>query len=395
MRIFPIASNRANAAKTHFQFLNQQCNALMQFKHQFHPGFKIFNDSPLYYTYEELFDRGVLKLAKLPNTEGSLPDALIVVTPKLEYGEGVINNFPYLNVYVFYGDEENLSKPPYSIVNGVVQIPANALFNRDDKKTKADLYIQPENTTPQLILTHDEKEKNGTLWITHNQNTYEIKEQNLLIKKFLPNRATIHFTDIHTDAELADGTLQELEPSAYIVSVYSNEKGWDNKTSLDIEEARKKSNFLVARFARGGGYYQFLYTTVDGSIGALLQYIPEATDSMGLEYVIDGDPRQKRFIATSSYDLFLGGISSAETLSFVVDDSNKTLPQITTIHGGLWSGNNLINHDFYFNNGGSRESFIVDDCREKGVTKLKKVSTPSYMVNFQNNYGFTPIFILW
>lgn len=408
MRLLPTTSNRPNASLTHLDFLNQQCDALMQFKYQFHPGFKIFNESPVYYTYEELLDKGVLMLAKLPNNNEELADALIVVAPKLGYGEGVINSFHYNNVYIYYGDAKNLSKPPYAIVNNIVQIPTTALPGQSSTFTKGKLYIQKEGQLSKLILSYDTRdEPQGDLFFTYNNDKNTITNDSIVLRTYHPNRETVGFEDIVQKDAPEDGTLHELEASSYIISRYVNEKGLsynennpNQKTHHDIDQARDAGNYIIARLARGGGYYQFAYTAFEkegggSGIGAQFNYIPEATDSMGLNYVIDGDPRQKRFISTSSYSLFAPKVKSATALAFITSESNESIFQITTPHKGVWSGNNLINHEFYIRSETSCESFIVDDLRTKGVTNIDKTATPSYQVDFNNNYELTPLFILW
>lgn len=396
MKIFPITSNRPNAAKKHFDFFNQQCNSLMQFKHQFQPGFKILNESPVIYTYEELVNKGVLKKAKLPHSSSKV-DSLIVVASKLSYGEGVINTFPYTHVYVFFGEPESLSQPPYSIVDDVVQIPASVLPGEEAAFTKSQLYLNN-----QLIFT-DSDNAEGTLQLYRDSNNQVLNKENLLLKKYSPNYKIYGFVDKISEEAPSDSVLEELESSAYIISAYLNEKGYslnneNQLENLDLDTILDKRNYLIARLARGGGYYVFSYTTFEEEnelvLGANFTYQPEATDVMGLKYVIDGDPRQKRFLAPVYYDLFIPKVSSATAISFI-DSDQEIISQIKTSNGGVWGGNNLLNHEFYLSTNNKVESFIADDVRNKKTAKLNKISTPAYQVDFNNNYGLTPIFVLW
>lgn len=392
MRIFPITSNRINATKTHLDFLNQQCNALLQFKNQFCPGFKILNETPIYYTYEELIEKGILKLAKLPVENELLTDAIIVVASKLKYGEGIINTLPYSNVYIFYETEDRLNAAPYSIIDDVVQIPQEALSEEHEEYKLGSLYINSP-TTQYVLLSHNETE-NATAKLSRGGSGEWLNDESLVLRKFKPNRETVRFSD--SSSQYANISLYEFGASSYIVSRYANENNEENITN---EEVRR--SFLIARLARGGGYYKFAYTSLldpntgKDELGANFEYTPEATDTMGLSYIIDGDPRQKRFIAPKVYGLFSPNTSSAKVLSFILSEDNESIFEITTSHKGVWSGNNLLNHEFYLDNNEGRESFIVDDIRTRGVSNINKVATPSYQVDFSNSYGFTPLFILW
>lgn len=99
MRIFPLTSKNINAQQSHFRFLNQQCNALIQHQDQFNPEYKILNDQYIYYTYEELVEKKIIK----PVKQNDHP-AIVVLVENLKYGEGLINNFTTNYVYVYFGN---------------------------------------------------------------------------------------------------------------------------------------------------------------------------------------------------------------------------------------------------------------------------------------------------
>jgi hypothetical protein len=106
MKLFPINQKyTANSTLNYLSFLNHQIEGRKNYIRQFNPTYSILNEIPVRYTQEQLFQRGILAPARL-NGE----PAIIIFAAKLQYGEGIINNFAgYSSVWVYYGNPDNAS----------------------------------------------------------------------------------------------------------------------------------------------------------------------------------------------------------------------------------------------------------------------------------------------
>ena len=396
MRIFPLISKNINAQQSHFRFLNQQCNALIQYQDQFNPEYKILNDQYIYYTYEELVEKKIIKPVKQNDHS-----AIVVLVENLKYGEGLINNFTTNYVYVYFGNPSDWDDRD--------EIPESWLPDEATDLIFADLYMREPEGKDNCIFQYWAMANDAPLSLFEDSNTEILEFQKTCsLESTYPKLTIISFNNPKDDTatfnvvETQQAPKLYLLPSSYyIVSQYNLETPVDkNENEEAITNHSNKKDYLITRLARGGGYYTFFYFWDDEEqqTYAKATYVPEATDELGLTYLIDADPRQKRFIAVGAYDQY-NGVKSASYPSFILDENNEIVIQITTPANGLWTGNNLINHEFLLsqvtNDKTHYETLFLDDTRERTSVNLHSTAAPAYKVEISQELPFIPLYNIW
>lgn len=380
MKIFPANSKYILSSYDYWGFLNTSVLGLTNYIKQFKPGWVVLNDSTPTYSHEELIKQNIIKpmriLKRIDKDDNGndlhiYEKALIVFPSNLKYNQGLINNFKgYDSVWIYYGDPQNTLPWGYEIPKEA--LPEEGAINI---VKKARLLLQNKNTLPQIVLTAlDGDITQGKL--TFDPTTWTT--DNLYLLYVTPTTGTIQLSTGYEIQKAPDGKLQKFYPSYYIFSSI-------NKEGTDVFNLRNKDNYRLVRNASGGGYYTWTFIGAQ----ALVEFQNNATDVLGLKYLLDIDYRQKRFYLSNP------NITETQSIayqSYTVIDGTPIFT-IKAVGGGGWGGSNRLNHDFYneykSNLEGSiyGETIFIDEYRQISTesTKNNDVAIPQYGVYFANN----------
>lgn len=370
MKLFPINQKyTANSTLNYLSFLNHQIEGRKNYIRQFNPTYSILNEIPVRYTQEQLFQRGILAPARL-NGE----PAIIIFAAKLQYGEGIINNFAgYSSVWVYYGNPDNASgwktgSPEF------YDIPDEAVPDEVETDTVlADFYLDT------YLVLSSESTPNASIFL----NSKPITSAELFLNTAYPKTTNIYFNNgVYDDTKVVDGQMQKLPSSYYIISRLSNEEGKQGTTPVLSNEIYKdRKNYLFARTARGGGYYTWLfgYNPENKQQEGVCSFIEQATDLVGLKYLLDADFRQKRFYS-SIYTKWEKGLTYKGFQSFFVNADDSLIFQIKTKSGSLWAGTNTLNHEFAKQFDDRVETLFLDDKKGSSTRSFKETAIPLYEV---------------
>ena len=387
MKLFPLNRSFTNSISDYLGYLDQKISALNAYVYQFNPNWRVLNEVPTYYTHEELVQKGIIAPGVFRKPDGTSSRCLILFASKLKNREGLINNFGgYEAVWVCYGDPDNLKDIWGYTSRGYYTIPVEALpEERDSEKWESDLYLSVGSSN---FLAFSMNSMTPDVWLslsTKSQTNTDINSNQLYLYSNYPRQISIVFSDGVADPSLTpNGKLQELPPSYYIFSIFSDEAGpEEGKSLLNKAEYQDRRYYLFVRTSRGGGYYTwtFGYNPDTKTQEGILNFQSQATDIVGLKYLLDSDFRQKRFY----YEHTAWPQANEKRFqAFYVDASYQTIFQIKTLAGGVWSGNNLLNHEFVAEMGSDIESVFTTDTKKQSVKSFNKTSIPTYEVDFEN-----------
>jgi hypothetical protein len=122
------------------------------------------------------------------------------------------------------------------------------------------------------------------------------------------------------------GIFQEMPFSYYLISKIKLEasSGLQYHDNYLFNEAIKSAqNYLFVRLSQGGGYYTYSLS----SGGAYFEYQPQATDTLGLTYLLDFSLQQRRYCTTTDIDTHLSLRKSFDYLAYKTTNDNY-VPQI-------------------------------------------------------------------
>lgn len=381
MKLIPINKQRTtNSIFNYLAFLNHQIEGRKQYIKQFTPNYTILNEPPVKYTQEQLFQKGILAPARLNGKT-----SLIIFSARLQYGEGLINNFSgYDSVWVYYGNPDNASswkvgdpefyEIPDEAVPEEVEVDTYLVGLSLETKTIGDVMLD------YLLFSADSDIPANT---SLNLNNKTLTSSELFLIKTYPKTTNLYFnTGVYDSTKVIDGQMQKLPPSYYIISKFSNEIGKKTTPLLSDSEYKNRTNYLFARTARGGSYYSwtFGYNPEADQQEGVCSFIEQATDLMGLRYLLDGDFRQKRFYSTV-YSTWEKGLTHKGFQSFFINANDEMIFQIRTKGGSIWTGANMLNHEFSLVSETLSEIFIVDDYRKKETRSFKETAIPVYDIS--------------
>ena len=367
MKIFPIHSSYIYSQVDYWKFLRESIEGLTHHIQQFKPKWIVLNEPPVHLSHEELIDKKIIKpmrILKAIDEEKNYiyEKALLIFPSNLKYNEGLINNFSgYDSVWVYYGNPDNTE-------SWGVDIPSVALPDTDyiDEYKKASLFIQKYGSTKKTLLTPFNTFESPLSFsdLTKNVN-------NLFLFTAYPSKTVIQLSAESEFQQAPDGKIQRLYPSYYIFSALEGR--------LYSSDLSKKSNYRFIRTAGSGGYYTW------NSVGntAVAKFNERATDSVGLQYLIDTDFRQKRFYLVGNSIL---NVKSVSYISYNIDEYGSAVFTIKSVSGGGWGGTNLLNHEFFTKRENITETMFIDHKRiVKSPSKNNSefnVTIPEYCVVF-------------
>lgn len=384
MKLFPISNSYAQSTKNLIKNTNNNINSFKHYLDNFSPNYKILNDNPCFMTTNELIAGGYISPAFVGDKNS--PMCLIIFASRLQYNEGLLQNFyTYNSVYVYMGKPSDLDS--WKDSSGVYIIPRNMVSGEEQLAYSGDLMIQKDEEEPEYIYSLTEQNV-GSLSYKQGTTVEKILYDELKLESYYPVNVIFAFSS--EEVVTAQSQLKELEFSNYFISKMRTE-GSHNPNHKDWT---KFSNYQLIRLAQGGGYYSWSIAGSQNGMEATLTFHERATDSMGIKYLLSSNLYQKRFFFQYSWV----PSDSKSFFSFRDKENDKLEFLIKTYQGSPWLGTELLQHEFILESAENTvEQMFLDDKKELTLTKTNKRATPTcdIIVEGGSKMKLEPTLCLW